>query len=379
MTDASADPGQYAMKSSRDPEDVRRRLEGWLSGRLGPTAAPRVSGVTGTSANGQSSDTVLFDASWSVDGRPVSEQLVARVAPAAGDVPVFPRYDLTAQYDTIRLAGELAGIPVPPVRWNESDPAVLGAPFFVMSRVEGVVPPDIMPYTFGDNWLHDAATEDQQRLVRSTLDVIARLHAIEEPERRFPFLATDAPGAGGFERRLAWTEAWYRFAVEHSSMRSPLVERGFAWLREHLPPERASVVVWGDSRIGNVLYRDFEPVAVLDWEMACLGPRELDLAWIIYAHHVFDQIAAGFGLAGMPHFLRPADTATVYEQLSGHTPGDLDPYFTLAALQWGVVFLRTGARQVHFGDIDPPEDPESLMHHREGLERMLAAGTWGLW
>ena len=34
---------------------------------------------------------------------------------------------------------------------------------------------------------------------------------------------------------------------------------------------------WGDSRIGNVMYRDFAPVAVLDWEMAPLGPRELDL------------------------------------------------------------------------------------------------------
>ena len=39
---------------------------------------------------------------------------------------------------------------------------------------------------------------------------------------------------------------------------------------------------WGDSRIGNVLYEDFRPVAVLDWEMATVGPRALDVSWIIF-------------------------------------------------------------------------------------------------
>ena len=48
-----------------------------------------------------------------------------------------------------------------------------------------------------------------------------------------------------------------------------------------------------------MLYRDFEPVAVLDWEMATVGPGEVDLAWMIFLHAFFDDMAATFGLPGM--------------------------------------------------------------------------------
>ena len=52
------------------------------------------------------------------------------------------------------------------------------------------------------------------------------------------------------------------------------------------------------------MYRDFRPVAVLDWEMAGLGPRELDVAWMLFAHRVFEELAGAFGLPGMPDFMR---------------------------------------------------------------------------
>ena len=72
--------------------------------------------------------------------------------------------------------------------------------------------------------------------------------------------------------------------------------------------------MWGDSRVGNVLYQDFRPVAVLDWEMATLGPREMDVAWIIFAHMVFQELA---GLAG---HARPAGL-----HARGRRPGHLSP------------------------------------------------------
>lgn len=81
---------------------------------------------------------------------------------------------------------------------------------------------------------------------------------------------------------------------------------------DHFPDKVAAaepVLVWGDSRIGNVLYRDFSPVAVLDWEMATIEPRELDIAWISYAHIVFQELAGRAGLPGMPDFLRTDDIA----------------------------------------------------------------------
>ena len=94
-------------RSSRDREELAARLGAWLVATLPEGAEPRIHGLEGTSANGMSSETLLFDASWTEDGAPCHHRLVARVAPGAEDVPVFPRYDLPSQFDAIRLVGEL--------------------------------------------------------------------------------------------------------------------------------------------------------------------------------------------------------------------------------------------------------------------------------
>ena len=192
-------------RSSRDRDEVRRRLEAWLATRLPAGAAPRIDALEGTSANGMSSETLLVDARWREDGAERSERLVARLAPGPEDVPVFPSYDLGRQFDAIRLVGELTDVPVPPVWWSEPDAAAIGAPFFVMSRVDGRVPPDVMPYNFGDSWLHDASPADQRHLQDATVDVIARLHAIGDAPARFAFLAPDTAGDTPLRSLLALT------------------------------------------------------------------------------------------------------------------------------------------------------------------------------
>jgi aminoglycoside phosphotransferase (APT) family kinase protein len=362
-------------RSSRDPEQMRAKLEQWLAAQLGAGAAPTVPEIGATSANGMSSETVLFRAEWTDGGVSRSEALVARVAPDAADVPVFPIYDLGRQFEVIRLVGELTSVPVPRVWWLEPEPGAIGAPFFVMERVDGEVPPDVMPYTFGDNWLYDASSDDQRRLQDSTVAVLAELHAIDDVERRFGFLDHDDPGDTPMRRHVEHTRSWYEFARERH--RSTLIEDGFAWLDDHWPEhEGAPVVSWGDARIGNVMYREFTPVAVLDWEMAALGPRELDLAWLVNAHCVFEHLAAGFELPGMPHFMRLEDVAATYEDLTGYTPRDLEFYMTYAALEWAIVFVRTGLRSVRFGEREMPSEVEEFMHHRGLLEQMLSGDYW---
>lgn len=362
---------EFSMQvSTREPEQIRARLEAWLSQRLTDGSETSVSDVESTSANGMSSDTVLFKAAWTEHGDAQEQGMVARIAPDPSDVPVFPDYDLARQFNVIRLVGELTSVPVPHVWWLEEERDVLGAPFFVMSRVDGEVPPDVMPYTFGDNWLYDGTADQRRRLQDSTVATLAELHDIEEPERRFSFLQFPDSSPSALRRHVDNTEAWYEFARE--GMRSPLIERGFAWLHENWPStEREAVVSWGDSRIGNVMYRDFEPVAVLDWEMAGLGPRELDIAWLVNAHLVFEMIAHSMDLSGMPDFLRADDVATTYETLTGYAVRDLDWYLAYASVQWGIVFLRTGLRSVHFGEREMPGDIDEFHHHRDLLDQLL--------
>jgi len=136
------------------------------------------------------------------------------------------------------------------------------------------------------------------------------------------------------------------------------------------------VLSWGDARIGNILFRDFTPVAVLDWEMASLGPRELDLGWTIFLHRFFDDLARDLGLPGMPDFLRRDEVAHTYTELTGHEPRDLDWYTTYAAVRHAIIMTRIGMRTARFSGSELPTDLDDLVTHRRALEAMLAGTYW---
>lgn len=362
--------------SRRDPEATRTGLQRWLAATLPEGAEPRVTAVHVPDSNGMSSETALLDASWVVDGERVDRPLVARIAPDVDAVPIFPEYDLETQFRVMSLVRELTEVPVPEVLWLESDPAAIGAPFFVMERRYGEVPADVLPYDFGDNWLFDATPEQQRRLERSTIRVLADLHSIEDAEQRFSCLASDAPGDTPLRRHVAAQREYYRW-VSSDGLRSPLIEASFDWLDEHWPEDEGPTVLsWGDSRIGNVMYADFEPVAVLDWEMAGLATREVDLAWLIFLHRFFEEVAALMGLPGMPHFLRRDEVAATYESMTGHTPRDLDFHTMYAALRHAIVMSRVQKRAIHFGEAEMPDDVDDLIMHRAALEAMLAGTYW---
>jgi len=359
-------------RSARDVSTIPASIGGWLADLIG--TEPEITVESGVDSNGMSSETIILTGRWTADGVPVEQKWVARVAPTQQDVPVFSEYRLDHQFDLIGAVGELTDVPVPAVRWIEPSGTVLGSPFFLMDHVEGIVPPDVMPYTFGGNWFAEAPPERQRELQDATIGVLAGLHAIPDAARRFSYLTdTSPPGDTPLRRRLSWLQDWYSFAVPDIG-RSTLVEEALTWLADNFPDGVAAtepVLIWGDSRIGNVLYRDFRPVAVLDWEMATLGPRELDVAWIIFAHMVFQELAGLAGLPGLPEVLREAEVRADYERLTGRRLGDLRWFYVFAGVIWCVVFMRTGARRVHFGEIEKPESVETLFYHGALLRRLL--------
>jgi len=130
-------------------------------------------------------------------------------------------------------------VPVPRVRWLESTGSVLGTPFFLMDYVEGQVPPDVMPYTFGNNWFADSPAERQRELQDSTVEVIAKLHSIPDPETTFGFPGRRRwdrcrrAGGSGAERVTAQPQLacshWYQFAVPgHRPIRAARACTGLA-------------------------------------------------------------------------------------------------------------------------------------------------------
>jgi aminoglycoside phosphotransferase (APT) family kinase protein len=361
-------------RSGRDVSTIPAVLSQWLSSVLPGGVTPEVTVESGVDSNGMSSETIILTGRWQEDGQPVEQKWVARVAPTAQDVPVFPTYRMDHQYDVIRMVGELTDVPVPRVRWIDTTGEVLGSPFFLMDHVSGIVPPDVMPYTFGGNWFADAPAERQRELQDATVEVLAKLHSIPNAQKTFGFLSEiDPPGETPLHRHFGWLKDWYEFSVPDIG-RSPLVERALAWLEDNFPTDVAAsepVLAWGDSRIGNVLYEDFRPVAVLDWEMATVGPRELDVAWIIFAHMVFQELAGLAGLPGLPGVMREEDVRATYQALTGVELGDLNWFYVYSGVIWCCVFMRTGARRVHFGEIEKPDEVESMFYHAGLLKRLI--------
>ncbi|WP_067477820.1 phosphotransferase family protein [Nocardia amamiensis] len=369
MTD-DPDPAQRQQLtvSERDLDTLAENLAHWLRAKTGADHLPRVCGLSRPQSGGMSSTSILFDAEWSTAGRSERGSFVARMAPEAGSFPVFQTYDLATQYQVMAGVAAATDVPVPELCWLENDDKPLGTPFFVMRRVDGRVPADNPPYVFV-GWLFDASPAERLQLTHNTVEVIAKIHDIPDPAARFPML--NGPGQS-LRRHVAAQHAWYRWALADDGFAIPLIERSFAWLDEHWPAAPGpDVLSWGDARPGNIIYRGFDPVAVLDWEMAALGPRELDLAWVIFIHRFFQDLATRFGQPGLPDFLRRDDVVAKYQALTGYPVRDLDFHLVYAALRHAIVMARVKRRMIHFGeDTDTPDRDDYIMH-RAGLEALL--------
>ncbi|WP_248959411.1 phosphotransferase family protein [Sphaerisporangium perillae] len=371
--DRSTEPEEMRT-STRDLGELRERLQNWLTGRLEGATGVTVSELSRPSANGLSSETLFFTASWTEDQADQRLECVARMAPAAEAVPVFPEYDLAKQFEVMRVARLRAGIPVPLALWFEPDPLPLGSAFLVMERETGDVPPDLIPYTF-EGWLADAKPADLAGLQHRTVEILARLHDAPLRPEEIAFLRSEHPGGSALRRHVEEQRAYYQWA--HGARRIPVLEEAFAWLEDHWPDETGDdVISWGDARIGNVMYRDFTPVAVLDWEMAAVGPREIDIAWMIFLHRFFQDVAEIMGLPGLPGFMTREKVCAQYRSLSGYQPRDMEFYEMYAALRHGIIMARVWQRRIHFGEQAMPDDPNDLVMHRAAIESMLDGGYW---
>jgi aminoglycoside phosphotransferase (APT) family kinase protein len=369
VTPADTNDALGLQSSTRDRDELRASLQAWLrTAGLGR----RVVSLEVPEHTGVSSLSVLLEVE-NDDGAP--DRLVARLAPDASALPVFPSYDLEKQFLVLEHLARQPGVRVPRVRRLELDPRPLGVPFFVMDRIDGQIPPDILPYPFG-SWVTEASRDDQRRLQDGALAALAAVHRVELPPELEDRLRFAESGPTALRRHVAHVRAYYEWCSA-GDVRSSVIEEGFSWLEDHWPDDLPdSVLSWGDSRIGNMVFRDFSPVALLDWEMVGLAPREVDLGWMIYLHRWFDDITAMMEIEPMSHFMRLGDAVSTYEAESGTKVRNMRFFLFYAALHHGVVMFRVSRRQIAFGQTVMPADPNDLILHRSTLEEMMAGRYW---
>jgi aminoglycoside phosphotransferase (APT) family kinase protein len=317
--------------SQRDPDQVASILSRWLATKSSDRTAPEVFDVKAPGSNGFSNETILCR-TRTAEGE--EKRLVVRVAPTKH--LLFLDAEFSTQYRAMRaLADGGSAVPLPRLGWYEEDPQYFGVPFFSMDHVEGLVPSDNIPYTM-DGWVIEATPEQQERMWWSGIDALAAVHRTDWRATGLEWLSMTDRGRPGLEQQLSYYRDFLDWATKGEKV--PVIESTWRWLVEHRPAEDGEVVIsWGDSRIGNIIWDDFQAAAVVDWEMASLAQPEMDLGWWLY----FDrQFSEGLGVPRPAGFGSHEETIARYSDLMGRPMRDIFYYEIFSGFRFAVVMYR---------------------------------------
>jgi aminoglycoside phosphotransferase (APT) family kinase protein len=254
-------------------------------------------------------------------------------------------------HDVLREARVLRGVQgqarVPVVLAVCDDEAVIGAPFYVMEKVEGHVITSEVPPELD-------SVEDRRRMGEELVDALVEVHGVDW---RAAGLEGFGKPTGYLERQLRrFTGLW-----EHNRTREiEAVERVGAWLRDNLPESPPATVVHGDYRLGNTMFSPASParlVAIFDWEMATIGDPLADLGYLSTLWTDRDDPPLGmFELGAVTReegFPTRAELIARYEERSGRSMTDIRWYQTLA-LWKSIVFMEGNYKRAVSGATDDP-------------------------
>jgi aminoglycoside phosphotransferase (APT) family kinase protein/putative sterol carrier protein len=345
----------------RDLGPISAALTAWAADRL-PAASDVYAENLSVPGAGLSNETLLWNLRYATAGTPRTERLVLRLQPTRH--LVFPDYDLALQW---RILQALAGteVHVPAVRWIETDPAVLGSPFYVMERVDGLIPSDVPPYHAAGR-LTELAPEARAAMWWRGVEEMAKIHRLDPDALGLGFLAKARFGADPLDQELGYWTHYLDWAARGAPQ--PTTTAAPAWLQEHRPPSGQRRLCWGDARLGNLVYRDERVVAVLDWEMAFLGDPAADLAWWLFLDWHHSEGNAIPRLAGLPS---RAETVARWEELVGWACGDLHYWDVFAAMRFAVIMVRVAAIMQDVGTPIPTPDFQTNNVPTQRLAQLL--------
>jgi aminoglycoside phosphotransferase (APT) family kinase protein len=302
---------------------------------LGPFFAERVPGYGGGALEASLIEGGRSNLTYVITEAGTDRQWVLRRPPLGHVLPTA--HDMGREY---RLLSALDGtaVPVPHPIADCTDEELIGAPFYVMDLVDGLV-------------VRDAATaaslSGRQAGVASAalVEVLARIHAVDPAEVGLERLGKPE---GYLERQVTrWGQQWERSATRPLASLDDVVTRLKAALPD-LPPG-GSGIVHGDYRLDNTILDRDDPGtirAVVDWEMATLGDPLADVGLLLVymsdaSADVVDVAAAG---RANPGFWSPDRIAEGYAGVSGRDLGAIDFYVVLGYFKLAVVAEGIHAR-----------------------------------
>jgi aminoglycoside phosphotransferase (APT) family kinase protein len=277
-------------------------------------------------------------------------------------------------HDVLREARVLTALHgharVPRVLAVCDDDSVIGAPFYVMERLDGHVVTGEVPAALD-------TVADRRRMGDELIDALVEMHAVD----------WRACGLEGFGKPTGYLERQLRRFLglwEHNRTRDiPAVESVAAWLKDNLPESGPATVVHGDYRLGNSMMAPEAParlVAILDWEMATIGDPLADVGYLAATWIDADDPPLGrFELSRVTRqegFPGRAELVARYEERSGRAMPDIRWYRTLA-LWKSIVFMEGNYKRASAGSTDDPylkDFGEGVVELAERAEALARGG-----
>jgi aminoglycoside phosphotransferase (APT) family kinase protein len=235
---------------------LRTELTAWLTDEVGEPVV--IGDLTRTSA-GFSRENWVFDATWAGQ----RHQLIARRDPPGSVLNTDRKVEaavLTA------LAG--TEIRAPTLRWADLDGSRLGRPTLVMDLAPGLCDGFVLN--------RDRPLDERTDLAAHIYDQLAAIHLVDWRRLDIAGALSDPGPAAALSAIDHWEAELERVQLE------PEPELAFVmhWLRSRAPANEVTTLVHGDFKPGNVLLRDGQVTAVLDWETVHLGDPHEDLGWV---------------------------------------------------------------------------------------------------
>jgi aminoglycoside phosphotransferase (APT) family kinase protein len=229
-------------------------------------------------------------------------------------------------------------VPVPRTLHLCTDPTVLGAPFYVMQRVHGVIARGTLPAGYADS------PAERVAMTYGLVDVLAELHAVDPAAVGL----TDFGRPDGYLARQArrWSGEWQALR----DAERPAVDSLAAELSRSVPSAPSGPVVHGDYRLDNVVLDPADPtrvVAVLDWEMSTLGDPLADLGLLLVYWRQGRSDGPGLtpSVTGLPGFPTRAQVVRRYAERTGRDVSTLPWYVAFGFFKLAVVVAGIAARQ----------------------------------
>lgn len=337
---------------------LRRRL---LDNTVEEVGGPRGSGTGAASieierhAAGHSNETFFVR----LDGH----EWVLRRPPRGAFLPTA--HDVGREYRVLSaLAG--TGVRAPRPLLLCEDTSVIGAPFFLMNRVDGMVIRDTLPPGFDDD------VESRKTIGEELVDALAQVHAVDWRE----------VGLDGFGKPSGYLERQLRRWTGQLALTEPLtrplpnLHRVGEWLEAHLPTTGDTTIVHGDYKLDNVAFSPGAParlMAIFDWEMSTLGDPLADVGWMLSfwreANDPDEFILDDQTVTRLPGFQGRGALLARYEARSGRRIDDLAFYMALAV--WKLAILLEGSYARHLAGVT---DDQFFSRLDEGVPALAAIG-----